>query len=332
MQIDPIIKKTVAEMQKSVPVKLTLVLSGSHPSERTYYKGKLLSDIDITILNNIGILYRKRLKEIAEKYSTQDVHIDTDIASPQLIKNNYSIFTLELKRNATVLAGKKSKLAKIRVTPETLPKWEGLRALFQKLMMSAYNKKGIDRIYLNAKLYFAIVDAFLCFNRNYKVRYEDRMKEVPRLNLPRELEEKILIAYQFKLNRLKDDRKLKKIADTNEARKYVLKYIGFFLRKYLNNDKPAIENIMLIRKKYPVRIYRNNLFYIHCPVKYLPKVSIIHFNPILFIECALTNDYRPLRIFLARPPRNFAELSEAYFSYPSLIIRSDRQILGRRLV
>ncbi|HLC64648.1 MAG TPA: hypothetical protein VJI46_00820 [Candidatus Nanoarchaeia archaeon] len=330
MQIDAIIKKTVMEMQQSVPVKLTLVLSGSHPSERTYYKGKLLSDIDITILNNLGILYRKRLKEIAEKNSSDDVYIETDVASPQLIRNNYSIFTLELKNNGTVLCGNKKRLSRIKVTPETLPRWEGLRALFQKLMMSAYSKKGIDRIYLNAKLYFAIVDAFLCFTQNYKVTYAERMREVQKLNLPKELEEKILIAYQFKLNRLKDDRKLRKIADTNEARKYLLKYIDFFLRRYLNNNKSPIENIRAIRKKYPVRIYRNNLFYIHCPVKYLPKVSIIHFNPILFIECALTNDYKPLRNFLARPPKTFAELSEVYFSYPSLIIKSDGQILGRK--
>ncbi len=330
MQIDRVIQETVEEMKKSVPIPLHLILSGSHSSERTIYKGKLLSDIDITILNNLGILYRKRLKEIAEKHSTEDVHIDTDIASPQLIRNNYSIFTLELKENGQILCGKKNSLKKIKVTQQTLPKWEGIRALFQKLMMTAYKRKGIDKIYLNTKLYFAIADAHLCFAKNYQVRYAERRELVKTMGLPKELEEKMLISYDFKLNQLKNERLLKKIEDTEEAKRYILHYIDVFLKKYLNNTNSAIENIHIIKKRYPVRVYRNNLFYIHCPVKYLPKVNIIHFNPILLIECALANDYSSLRHFLARPPKNFSELSEVYFSYPSLIIKNDNRILGRK--
>ncbi|MFC1768277.1 hypothetical protein ACFLZX_00805 [Nanoarchaeota archaeon] len=331
MKVEQVIEKTIEQIKKGISDKLTIVLIGSQPSERTYYKGKLLSDINLTILNNLGILYRKRLKEISEKNSSPDLQINIFIASPQLIRNNFSIFSLELKKSGKLLNGNRKRIDKIKITEDTLPKWEGLRTLFTNYMYSSFDLKGIENTYRNAKIYLSIADAFLCFNKKYKVTYKEKRNEILKIDLPKDIREKIMISFDFKLNLISDASKLKKISDKNEAVELLLKYVDHFLKLYLNNDKSALENIKTIKSRFPVLIHRNNLFYVHCPVKYLPKVNILHFNPITMIECAITNDYKSLGKFFSNPPLNFPELTEIFMAYPSFIIKNDRQILRKRI-
>ncbi len=339
-EIRVILSKVTTEILALKIRPKAIVLGGSvGRGEGTIIDGKLMSDIEIIVFTNLKPIVDQKLEDIAKKYC-RDLDLEIVASLPRLAKSN-SFLSYELQ-TGVLLFGDLSFLQRKDLTSKGIPKWEGFRELFNRLILLRDVEKSDDELkkyYAIMKTYLACAHAFLVFQGKYKPSYRERMNEFMKLSdkIDKALFDKIVFSFHLKLNGAQNLVQIRKKYDLQTAKKELLSVVDKLLKSYLDSPKDLDTNMKILDKKFPVKPLFSLYYYFYFLLRFKnvqPKLNILwNLKPTSLYHCMVLDELncqqRLLELvnrFFYSPYSAIHDLTLLVKVYPYAKLKSDSEV------
>lgn len=228
------------------------IVGAAARGEETFVGNKMISDVDILLITKkLNPFLEQRVQNFVNQAS-RDIGFEVEAGFVPLkhLKRDKDLELYEAKESGKVVWGDKKILRQVPIVcAQEIPKWEGIRLLLNRainLLLALCGK--MNSTYAVAKVYLAIGEAYLIFDRRYRSSYKARLDEILAncdLQIIDGFVEKFERCSRFKLNESQG------IGLTLEqARVDLLKAISFFLRLFTGQNSPLNENMEVLSKKF----------------------------------------------------------------------------------
>ena len=210
-------------------------------------QGKILSDLDLLVVSKFSNpLLSRRLKAIEGFYNAKlSFHVNIGCMALRVFKKNKSLLLYETKKEGHVIYGEPTVLDCISMnSPADIPKWEGVRLLFNRFFELLKAKVFDEDIsYPMVKAYLAIGEAYLVFDGRYTTTYKGRLEEIQRKSMypVSKLLEKFVLCSKYKLNLVSSLNNL----SYDETMSDLVEAISYFLKFYSATNHASLEQVEL---------------------------------------------------------------------------------------
>ena len=198
----------------------------------------------------------------------------------RVFKKNKSLLLYETKKEGCVIYGDPNFLDCISMnSPADIPKWEGVRLLFNRFFELLKAKVFDEDIsYPMVKAYLAIGEAYLVFDGRYMTTYRGRLEEVQRKSTYpiSKFLEKFVLCSKYKLNLVNSLSDL----SYDETMSDLVEVISYFLKFYSATDQAASPQVELTLNTLSKTLYKPT----HAAVFFTKKISAGQFGEALSLE------------------------------------------------
>ena len=323
--IENLAKEMVANILKKLPFKpVAIIWFGSAVRNQvTKHNGVMLSDIDIMVISRLSFFYMLYNKGAARYLEKEGHECGVTYMMPRQLKKRRDMMMSDLFDSGIVMYGKKNILNKYRFDKIEIPRWEGLRYLFNMTAhLKLYNNQQkqkenqVEFQYILVKCYIAIAKAYAVFQRQYSSDYSELLNMVKNgtIEIPEQIYSNIIYALQFKLNIIEYS-----YISLSQTRTDLLNSLKCLLSKYLNETSKdwdiLLDKLILL---FPRNLLRDfwatlRLSKVHCvkirPVAFFRKTGILFYVASVLRDEMMMNKYE----LVMRKIMNNTQLNDEQF-------------------